>query len=207
MNEKFEKLLTQLEFIDAEEYGGKLIVICGDDNTDWVGDFLSSYNLGLIWSASRDVPSNSGIYEVDVLQSLFDNGEIRTATEIEEYLDNQGYFFLPVYAYVHGGVAINTGGFSCPWDSGLAGYIFTTRERIRELMGWKRISKKRHSKIYDILKEEINILNAYLNGMVFRYSIYDENGELWSEGGGYIEEKDALKDAKIEIDLLTGGVK
>lgn len=44
-----------------------------------------------------------------------------------------GMIYLPVYIYDHSGVEVRAGEpFSCKWDSGQVGYIYTTEERWRE---------------------------------------------------------------------------
>ena len=39
---------------------------------------------------------------------------------------------LPVYANIHSGVRLSTGGFSCPWDSGQVGFIWADEARARK---------------------------------------------------------------------------
>lgn len=41
--------------------------------------------------------------------------------------NNPDYWFFPVYGYVHSGVVLSLTPFSCPWDSGLAGYVAVKR--------------------------------------------------------------------------------
>lgn len=46
---------------------------------------------------------------------------------------------LPVYMYDHGDLAFSTSPFACRWDSGQVGFIFATREDIKQL-GIKRVT-------------------------------------------------------------------
>ncbi len=39
---------------------------------------------------------------------------------------------LPVFLYDHSGLAMNTKGFHCPWDSGQVGFIYVSLKAIRE---------------------------------------------------------------------------
>lgn len=48
---------------------------------------------------------------------------------------------LPVYMYDHGDLAFSTSPFTCPWDSGQVGFIFTTREDVKQL-GIKRVTAR-----------------------------------------------------------------
>ena len=44
-------------------------------------------------------------------------------------------FYLPLYLYDHSGITMNTGGFSCSWDSGQMGWIYATKEDIQKEYG------------------------------------------------------------------------
>ena len=69
------------------------------------------------------------------------------------YIDKADFYFyndnvvLPVYMYDHSGITINTTGFSCPWDSGMVGIIYVSKEKIREKFNIKRISSKLIEKV------------------------------------------------------------
>lgn len=84
---------------------------------------------------------------------------------------------LPVYAYIHSGVALNTTGFSCPWDSGQSGWIYESKEAIRKEFGVKRISSKLRKTIEDRMRVEIEVFSNYLNGDVYGFVIEDPEGE------------------------------
>lgn len=89
--------------------------------------------------------------------------------EIAEYLKDSVY--LPVYLYDHSGITISTGRFSCPWDSGLVGFIFVKREKILENYGKKRLTKSLRKRVLEILEGEIEIFDQYLTGDVYGYII------------------------------------
>jgi hypothetical protein len=94
---------------------------------------------------------------------------------------------LPVYKYEHGGVAYNTGGFSCPWDSGQVGYIWTTESGIRDCYGSTPPSDE---KILQSLRDEVEVFSQWANGDILRFTIHeqDENGEWFyvESCGGFI---------------------
>lgn len=63
----------------------------------------------------------------------------------EEWLENEvlipnggeeNVVYLPLYLYDHGGITMNTTGFSCPWDSGQVGWIYATKDRFRKETGY-----------------------------------------------------------------------
>jgi hypothetical protein len=70
-------------------------------------------------------------------------------------------------------ITINTGGYSCPWDSGQVGFIYASREKIREAYNWKVITKKREEKIRGYLRDEVKVYDQYLTGDVYGYKVYE----------------------------------
>ena len=109
----------------------------------------------------------------------------------------QKYIALPTYIYDHSGVSISTTPFSCRWDSGKVGYIYQTKEKIREIYNWDVITNKRRDEIKNYLQGEIDVLDEYLRGNVFRFCIKNENGEELDSCGGFYGtdwEKNGLKD-------------
>ena len=64
--------------------------------------------------------------------------------------DNNVGVILPLYLYDHSGITMNTTGFSCGWDSGRVGFIFISKDKIREEYSCKRIVK-------NLLREYRNI--------------------------------------------------
>ena len=84
---------------------------------------------------------------------------------------------LPLYLYDHSGITMNTTGYSCPWDSGMVGFIYITKEKIRKEYGWLRISKKRKEKIEVYLKGEVETYDQYLTGDVYGFRITDTDTE------------------------------
>lgn len=97
--------------------------------------------------------------------------------EIEQKMKDSSVIALPVYAYIHGGVTLNTGGFSCAWDSGQSGCIYISKEKVREEFKVKRISPKLYKRVVEILKSEIKLYSQYLEGDIFGYRIFDDQGE------------------------------
>lgn len=61
----------------------------------------------------------------------------------EEWLENEilkphkgEVVYLPLYIYDHGGITMNTTGFSCPWDSGQVGWIYCAKQRLLAETGY-----------------------------------------------------------------------
>jgi len=100
-----------------------------------------------------------------------------------EYFCNKDVVRLPLYLYDHSGITMNTTGFTCPWDSGQVGYIYVTKEKIREEFNAKRITKKLIEKAKNILLAEVTEYDNYLVGNVFGYRIIevDKDGDEVNE--------------------------
>lgn len=95
---------------------------------------------------------------------------------------------LPVFLYDHSGLAMNTMGFHCPWDSGQVGFVYVTLEAVREEFGAKRVTKALRKKAEDILRGEIVSYDAYLGGRVYGYVIEQDGEEIdacWGFVGDY----------------------
>jgi hypothetical protein len=84
---------------------------------------------------------------------------------------------LPLYLYDHGGLAINTTGFSCPWDSGQVGWIYVTKEKVREEYGVRRVTKKIRDRVLAVLKAEVEEYNRWLQGDVYGFVLENTEGK------------------------------
>lgn len=107
------------------------------------------------------------------------------------------FIALPLYLYDHSGITISTKSFSCSWDSGKVGYIYISKEKIRNEFDYKLITEKRRKKILSYLESEIEIFNQYLIGDVYRFKIEDSEGEEIDSCGGFFGqdwENNGIKD-------------
>ena len=109
-------------------------------------------------------------------------------------LERNGIAYLPLYVYEHSGITMNTGGFSCSWDSGQAGWIYTTKEEILKCGGciksekgnWIKITERNWRKAAQIWMEgEVELYDQYLQGECYGYIIdeldMDDQASLESE--------------------------
>ena len=141
-------------------------------------------NLGVIVTALRhyvfeeNLPRDSGNIWTAFLNYIKEReytGDSVNDNAVEKWIEKNVYV-LDVYAYIHGGITINTTGYRCPWDSGQAGYIYTTKERARKWFGVKYITKKIEKEIYDRLEYEITELDNYLTNEYYILCV-ECNGE------------------------------
>ena len=58
--------------------------------------------------------------------------EISYFNHVVDLWMKENLVYLPVYLYDHSGLVLQTTPFSCPWDSGHVGIIYTTLEECRK---------------------------------------------------------------------------
>jgi hypothetical protein len=100
--------------------------------------------------------------------SLGDKGA--QAPDLEECI------WLPLYLYDHSGITMRAAPFSCPWDSGMVGYIYVTKSSIRKEYMRKRISPKLREMVIEHLLAEVEEYDHYLTGEVYGFRILDCRG-------------------------------
>ena len=93
-----------------------------------------------------------------------------------EYVNRDDVIALPLCLYDHSGISMSCSSFigraqHAEWDSGQVGYIFVTKERVREVYGVKRISPKLLETVTHNLKCEVDTYDQYLRGDIYGYQI------------------------------------
>ena len=127
---------------------------------DWYESVKIAYR-----KSSRYVLGNHGV-SIDEMQ------------EIEEKVKSGELVGLPVYAYVHSGVALSTSPFGDPWDSGQSGFVFADPKRMAKEFGEDFDFK-------EILESAVKDLNTYLQGDVYAITIYVDGESVECIGGFY----------------------
>ncbi len=107
---------------------------------------------------------------------------------------------LPVYLYDHSGLAMNTSGFHCPWDSGQVGFIYVTLDDIRKEYEVKRVSAKLREHIVNHLRLEVATYSDYLAGNIYGY-VVEEDGQETDSCWGFIGDYDGyvLQEARAIV--------
>lgn len=118
-------------------------------------------------------------------------------------MNNSDNIVLPVYAYIHSGIALNTSGFSCPWDSGQSGCIFVSKAKVREFFGVKRITTRTLNRVITCLKSEVEEFSKFLNGEVYGYILRDDDGREIDSCYGFIGEDLAKEEAEAALKFLS----
>ena len=115
--------------------------------------------------------------------------------------EQKGTILLPVFMYDHSGVALNTTGFSCPWDSGQVGFIYVTKADVLKDFGVTEITPEIQTKVEVCLRQEIETFSNYVGGNCYGYVVKDPNGEEVGSCWGFIGDRDyMITEAKAEAD-------
>jgi len=175
--------------VERFEVDGKTVVIYYDEFAP--NPRTESDNLGTILYKSRD-------YMLGDKQA--------TDEEMNEIANRKDVIWLPVYAYIHSGVTIRTGSFSCPWDSGLCGLIYIEKERVLKEYGAKIVHKKLKELVERVLKGEIETFDQYLTGDVYRFDVLDEDGEVIDSLNGVFGLEYCREEARAMAENTTVGV-
>ncbi|MFC1453673.1 hypothetical protein ACFLQL_00650 [Verrucomicrobiota bacterium] len=135
--------------------------------------------------------------ETDLNSAMFNGWE-----ELKSHLikKERAKFIEPLYMYDHSGITISTTPFSCPWDSGQIGFIYTTSKLIREEYGHKSIDSIRDL-VSAVLASEVMIYDQYLTGDVCGYSI-EKNEKDIDCCSGFYGADEAIAEAKHNIDEI-----
>lgn len=118
------------------------------------------------------------------------------------YEPAEGDESLPIYAYVHGVIALSTTPFSCSWDSRKAGCIVMTRAKIISEYGDD--SEASREKARSLMRAEVQAWADYHEGNVWGFVVEDAEGNhldsCWGFYGDYNAEGGALHEARSIAD-------
>lgn len=107
---------------------------------------------------------------------------------------------MPVYALDHSGViyrAAYGNPFADPWDSGLAGVIFATNERIKELRCVPEVTREVRAEVQKEFEDEVELYNEWASGNCYGYIVTDKHGDEVDSCWGYIG-SDAIRSGLAE---------
>lgn len=186
------------EAVQEERYQGHTIKIYQDPDPTDPRDKGYQDNFGTMVCFHKRY--NLGDYDLGISRDDFGSWD-----ELEAYFikEKGAAVILPLYIYDHSGITIRTVPFSCPWDSGQIGFIYATRQNIRDNYGIKRIWKGTLEKAEQLLKLEVEEYNRYLTGQVYGFRIEDADGEDVDSCWGYSgEPSEIISECKASIDLM-----
>lgn len=141
-------------------------------------------------------------------------------SHMENFIKDKGYrldevIAYPVTKYEHGSISLSLGdNRSCPWDSGVVGFIYAEQAKVREWFKVKRVTKAIEEKAAQCFEDELDTLTQYLNGDVYGFRVYQVNTAEFEKYGehcleqsecidnccGYYSKDDAMGDM---LDILN----
>lgn len=122
--------------------------------------------------------------------------------DLRAHLEKDEVVVLPLFMHDHSGITINTTGFECRYDSGQIGYIYVSKEDLREIYGWKRVSPQREERVKELLRGEVKTYDQYLNGDVWGYEIY-KDGQHIDGCHGHFGREHCEDEAKKVVDYWS----
>ncbi len=172
------------------------------------------HNIEIRYDECTDNPRNWDVLtEIHYHSSRYNLGDINHINDMEEYeeilkeAERNRDMIIPLYAYIHSGIALSLCSFNgklaqghAEFDSGRCGTVIIRRKKILEEYNKKRLTENLKELAYNVAKNEIEVFTSYINGFVYEYIIEGEEEE--NSCGGFYETEDAMKDAKSHIDYL-----
>ena len=145
-------------------------------------------------------------YNLGDKNDIINSSDFNSWSEQREWIEKniKPAVLLPLYLYDHGGITISTSPFSCPWDSGQIGWIFVSKDKVREEYQVKRITKDIIEKATKVLEGEVETYDQFLTGDVYGYRVSKvnvcdkghEHKEELSSCWGFYGEEWAIKEGK-----------
>ena len=118
------------------------------------------------------------------------------AEGFQDWLDdpeNEVVAYLPLYLYDHSGITISTGPFSCRFDSGQVGFIYTTKDRIKNMFGETVPSEEQ---LLEGLKAEVKEYDKFISNGYVGFIVEDSEGNQVESCWGFSDKDQAIEDAK-----------
>lgn len=114
-----------------------------------------------------------------------------TASDIDAITDDPENIWLPVYAYIHGSVALRTGPFGCRWDSGQSGVIYCTKADARRWFP-STPEESLQGMVEACFRIEVGSYSDYCQGQVYGICCYVDGEEVRSVWGFYGDPEELL---------------
>lgn len=120
-------------------------------------------------------------------------GQTYTRSSIDNLISRfkRKYYVLDLYLYDHSGLALNTTGFHCRWDSGQIGFVYIDKETAKK-ESWNK--KRALQYMENVVKEMDNIVR----GNQYGFRIEDENDDIIGACGGFIGEPKEVAEWMLE---------
>jgi len=131
--------------------------------------------------------------------------------ELEDYIKKEydPAVILPMYMYDHGIQRVKVGSFQgllpqghAEFDSGMIGFIYVSKEKVRKEYSVKKISKKLRERVAGYLESEVKVYDWWMSGQVYGYQVEAEgiDESCWGFYGSDHENSGLMGEAKAAID-------
>ena len=176
--------------MDNTLYKGYSIRIEQDENPENPREFDCNLGILVCFHGRYDLGDKT-----ELTSKMFENWG-----DLENHLikHERAKYISPLYLYDHSGITISTTPFSCPWDSGQIGFIYTTSKRIRQQFKHKKLCDIADN-IIECLLSEVKTYDQYLTGDIYGYIITKDDIDVDSCWGFYGYDE-TLKEARSIID-------
>jgi hypothetical protein len=165
------------DYIETHEHKGFKIHLVADSDPQDPRDWCNLGVLGLFHKRYK-LANETGLRTEDF------SGWASMRAEIEKVAVPGS--IQAVYMIDHSGIAFSTRDFADPWDSGQAGFIYTTPEKVAECGTPANLIK-------EALDAEVAVYSSFARGEAYGYVIEDRNGEEIDSCYGYFDAKDAFE--------------
>ena len=109
--------------------------------------------------------------------------------------DEDPAVILPLYFLDHSGQSISLSPFvGHGWDYGRVGFVFVSKEDVRNEYRAKRMSKRILELATSVLKAEVETYDKYMKGEVYKFKVF-KNEELIDECTGFFGQEECLEAA------------
>lgn len=153
--------------------------------SDWEEHILREYHHEII-KTYKSLNYSDCLEDYDYYNELGVPDIDKVKEIIKKWSDNN-IISLPIYVYEHSGITMNTGGYSCRWDSGEAGVIYMSKREAMNNYESKRWTKKLAEQVEDDMKRRIKYLAAIAEGNIYGFVVEDEEGEILDSCWGFVE--------------------
>lgn len=142
-------------------------------------DFYSDKDVSPLFKATKHWGRDSNNrrfcdYEYDsITRDDIENSKELTFLYVDG--ERQKVCILPIYMYSHSGTTIKNSPFGCRWDSGLAGYIYMTSTRAKEVGFTKKNGNVDWKAVRACLVSETQTYDQYMRGDVYGFQAFPIN--------------------------------
>lgn len=122
--------------------------------------------------------------------------------EMQEIAQRDDVFCLPVFAYIHDNVMLDTGD---KRDSSQCGIIYVDKGKARREFEWEDRPglPGLKERVLEVFKTEIKEFSAYLSGSVYYYKITEPLGIVDHDFGQFCDIDECIESAKAEADSMS----